>query len=505
MVLVKGEGQASDGANFKAASDTPRESLSRVSSRADSQYQPARSAPNKAREQTEKSPERISLSRAADSQATIHAPEPQRPPMLHVGPSHLPGYRPSRASSSDGLSSVVTTSTIRTPAVAPIDEIQRQAQAAPAVHNMSRSTFTQMRRKILDREFWMRDENAKACFSCGDAFTTFRRKHHCRTCGQIFDSKCTSIVSGKIFGQQSNLKVCKPCEGIIYGHDDDSSDYTDDGDQTSIYDNGDRAEYSDDDEADHVESDHTKIGTPTISIPMSRKVGSEKKRRSHVIEVGPQTLARPSSSRSLRSLGGRPRSSSHKRHPSKHQHMRHVKHDDRAPFHQYHDNSRSQPSLSAFHHDNIIDPDLAPFMSDEGSSEEDHASIFATLREDPAASANLDNERSGLGGLLAAMRKGKSRAGDRSVIGAGHARDADNISITSRNGNRPSRRRNLSVSSITHRASPRRSKSNTLLRPYTGYGASGPGTPQLLQQLHMRMVWYIPFIFAGCFWTITVI
>ncbi|KAI5380646.1 hypothetical protein J4E82_000603 [Alternaria postmessia] len=479
MVLVKGEGQASDGANFKAASDTPRESLSRVSSRADSQYQPTRSAPNKAREQTEKSPERISLSRAADSQATIHAPEPQRPPMLHVGPSHLPGYRPSRASSSDGLSSVVTTSTIRTPAVAPIDEIQRQAQAAPAVHNMSRSTFTQMRRKILDREFWMRDENAKACFSCGDAFTTFRRKHHCRTCGQIFDSKCTSIVSGKIFGQQSNLKVCKPCEGIIYGHDDDSSDYTDDGDQTSIYDNGDRAEYSDDDEADHVESDHTKIGTPTISIPMSRKVGSEKKRRSHVIEVGPQTLARPSSSRSLRSLGGRPRSSSHKRHPSKHQHMRHVKHDDRAPFHQYHDNSRSQPSLSAFHHDNIIDPDLAPFMSDEGSSEEDHASIFATLREDPAASANLDNERSGLGGLLAAMRKGKSRAGDSSVIGAGHARDADNISITSRNGNRPSRRRNLSVSSITHRASPRRSKSNTLLRPYTGYGASGPGTPQL--------------------------
>ncbi|KAI4713227.1 hypothetical protein J4E89_002206 [Alternaria sp. Ai002NY15] len=481
MVLVKGEGQAGDSATFKAGSDTPRESLSRVSSRADSQYQPTRSAPNKPREQPEKSPERIQLGRnnTASSQTTIHAPEPQRPPMLHVGPSHLPGYRPSRASSSDGLSSIITTSTIRTPAVAPIEEIQRQAQAAPAVHNMSRSTFTQMRRKILDREFWMRDENAKACFSCGDAFTTFRRKHHCRTCGQIFDSKCTSIVSGKIFGQQSNLKVCKPCEGIIYGHDDDSSDYTDDGDQASLYDNGDRTQYSDDDEADHVESDHTKIGTPTISIPMSRKVGSEKKRRSHVIELGPQTLTRPSSSRSLRSLGGRPRSSSHKRHPSKHQHMRNVKHDDRAPFHQFHDNSRSQPSLSAFHHDNIIDPDLAPFMSDEGSSEEDHASIFATLREDPAAGANLDHERGGLGGLLAAMRKGKSRAGDRSVIGAGHARDADNISITSRNGNRPSRRRNLSVSSITHRASPRRSKSNTLLRPYTGYGGSGPGTPQL--------------------------
>ncbi|EDU50333.1 phosphatidylinositol-4-phosphate 5-kinase fab1 (PtdIns(4)P-5-kinase) [Pyrenophora tritici-repentis Pt-1C-BFP] len=469
-------GQASTG-DSKTGSDTPRESLSRVSSRTDSQYQPNRSVPN--RELPENSAEGTQPNRVAVNQSTTHAPEPQRPPLVHVGPSHLPGFRPSRASSSDGLSSVVTASTIRMPTVPPIEEIQRQVQAAPAANTMSRSTFTQMRRKILDREFWMRDENAKACFNCGDAFTTFRRKHHCRTCGQIFDSKCTSIVSGKMFGQQSNLKVCKPCEGIIYGHDDDSSDYTDDGDQGSIYDPGDTAQYSDQEEADHVESDHTKIGTPTISIPMSRKIGNEKKRRPHVIEVGPQTLARPSSSRSLRSLGGRPRSSSHKRHPSKHQHMRNVKHDDRAPFHQYHDNSRSQPSLSAFHHDNIIDPDLAPFMSDDGSSEEEHPSIFATLKDDPTATANLESERGGLGGLLAAMRKGKSRPGDRSVFGTSHARDADNVSIASRNGNRPSRRRNLSVSSMTHRASPRRSKSNSLLRPYTGYGASGPGTPQL--------------------------
>jgi 1-phosphatidylinositol-3-phosphate 5-kinase len=480
MVLVEGEGPTNDGASFKGPSDTPRENLSRVSSRADSQYQTSRLASAQARDQPAKSTESTQPPRATPStQTPIHAPEPQRPPLLQFGPSHLPGYRPSRASSSDGLSSVITNSTIRTPTVPPIEEIQRQAQATPAVHNMSRSTFTQMRRKILDREFWMRDENAKACFNCGDAFTTFRRKHHCRTCGQIFDSKCTSIVSGKIFGQQSNLKVCKPCEGIIYGHDDDSSDYTDDGDQASIYEHEESVQYSGDEEADHVESDHTKIGTPTISIPMSRKIGNEKKRRSHVIELGPQTLARPSSSRSLRSMGGRPRSSSHKRHPSKHQHMRHVKHDDRAPFHQYHDNSRSQPGLSAFHHDNIIDPDLAPFMSDEGSSEEEHPSIFATLREDSASGTNLDSEKGGLGGLLAAMRKGKSRAGDKSAFGAGHARDADNISNTSRNANRPSRRRNLSIGSITHRPSPRRSKSNTLLRPYTGYGANGPGTPQL--------------------------
>ncbi|KAF1934005.1 uncharacterized protein M421DRAFT_97031 [Didymella exigua CBS 183.55] len=408
---------------------------------------------------------------AARARTPVKAPEPQRPPLLKIGPSHLPGFQNSRTSSSDGIGSVVTTSTMRTPTVAPIKEIQRQAHASPAVNSLPRSAFRQMGRKILDREFWMRDENAKDCFNCGDAFTTFRRKHHCRTCGQIFDSKCTSIVAGKLFAQPGNLRVCKPCENILYGHGDDSSDYTDD-DQASIYDHHQAGDFDDDDddEIDQPQSDHTKIGTPTISIPMSRKSGSEKKRRSHVIEVDAQTLARPSSSRSLRSLGGRPRSSSHKRHHSKHQHMRHVRHDDRAPFHHYlHENPRTQPSLPAFHHDNIIDPDLAPFMSDDGSSEDEHPSIFAALNADASAASGLEGDKSGFGGLLASLKKGKSRAGDK----GGPAKDGDN-------GARPTRRRNLSVSSITHRPSPRRAKSTNLLRPFTsGFGASQSGTPQL--------------------------
>ncbi|KAL6712336.1 Mitochondrial distribution and morphology protein 12 [Coniothyrium glycines] len=469
--------------SFRAQHDPQHESPSRVSSRADSQQLPSRSVTSKSREQLDKTSDAKQLLQDPDNARTpTVAPEPQRPPLLKVGPSHLPGFHPSRTSSSDGISSVVTTSTVRTPAVAPIEEIQWQTRQVPAVQNLPKSSFSQMRRKILDREFWMRDENAKVCFNCGDAFTTFRRKHHCRTCGQIFDSKCTSIVSGKVFGQAGNLKVCKPCESIIYGHEDDSSDFTDDGDQASIYDHGEKPTDPFDEASDQFESDHTKIGTPTISIPMSRKVGNEKKRRSHVIEVGSQTLTRPSSSRSLRSLSGRPRSSSHKRHHSKHQHMRNVRYDDRAPFHQFQDNSRSQPSLSAFHHDNIIDPDLAPFLSDEGSSEDEQASIFATLNADSASATNLEGEKGGLGGLLAAMRKGKTKAGEKSVAGGNYARDADNASLTSRNGSRPSRRRNLSVSSMTHRPSPRRSKSNSLLRPYTGFGGSNShtGTPQLL-------------------------
>ena len=41
------------------------------------------------------------------------------------------------------------------------------------------AVLPQVRTKVLSREYWMRDENAKDCFYCGDPFSTFRRKHHC--------------------------------------------------------------------------------------------------------------------------------------------------------------------------------------------------------------------------------------------------------------------------------------------------------------------------------------
>lgn len=480
LVVVDGGGFANDNAKFVFPLNPAHEGLSKVNSRTDSNYSAVPSATRNARDRSDNASDVTEVPRiTSNAETPVLAPAPQRPPLVQVGPSHLPGYRPSRASSSDGLSSIITSTTIRSPTVAPIDELKQVQQTSghTPTSNLPNNYLSQMRRKILDREFWMRDENAKDCFNCGDSFSTFRRKHHCRTCGQIFDSKCTSLVSGKVFGQSGNLRVCKPCEAIIYGNDDDSSVYTDEGDQASIYEQEKDLQAGD---FDPSESDHTKIGTPTISIPMSRKAGGEKKRRSAVIEVAQPMLARPSSSRSLRSLSGRPRSSSHKRHHSRHQHMRNVKYDDRAPFHQQDvDGARNRSNLPAFHHDNIIDPDLAPFMSDEDSSDEEPASIFATLRGDSPSYVHMDNERGGIGGLISAIRKGKSRAGDRSVVNGGHARDADNASITSRHANRHSRRRNLSVTSITHaRPSPKRSKSNSLLRSFAP-GLTSAGTSAL--------------------------
>ena len=44
---------------------------------------------------------------------------------------------------------------------------------------LSKGTAPQTKNRILSKDFWMKDENARDCFYCGDAFSTFRRKHHC--------------------------------------------------------------------------------------------------------------------------------------------------------------------------------------------------------------------------------------------------------------------------------------------------------------------------------------
>ena len=49
-------------------------------------------------------------------------------------------------------------------------------------HEKTKSVLTQIKSKVLNKEYWMKDENAKDCFGCGDSFSTFRRKHHCSMC-----------------------------------------------------------------------------------------------------------------------------------------------------------------------------------------------------------------------------------------------------------------------------------------------------------------------------------
>ena len=62
------------------------------------------------------------------------------------------------------------------------------------------------------RQYWMPDAVSNDCYDCGSTFTTFRRKHHCRICGQIFCSKCCGIfISGKYLKVSGSLRVCNKC------------------------------------------------------------------------------------------------------------------------------------------------------------------------------------------------------------------------------------------------------------------------------------------------------
>ncbi|PWY91220.1 hypothetical protein BO70DRAFT_329602 [Aspergillus heteromorphus CBS 117.55] len=388
--------------------------------------------------------------------------------------SRLPGYVASQASTTESASGP--------PGLAPLNTAVERVPSTDGrgwrPHVSGEGVMSQLRSKLLSKEFWMRDENAKDCFHCGEPFSTFRRKHHCRTCGQIFDSKCTLLIPGDRFGQPSTIRVCKPCEAMINGHDDDSSEFSD-SEQSPVVVNPRMSEFgsgfypripSEEDDTSSVVSQSIEhvMRTPTMAIPATRRAGEGHNRRSAVLEISPdRPLARPTSSRSLKSsLSGRPHSMGHKRHHSRQQYIRNFKpyHDDRAPFQRRNaEDAVHETRLPAFHKDNIIDPDLAQYLSDDASSGEEQPNLMSAVSEGSLSKSGGESERTTFSGLLAAMKKGRSAFGDRSIAGLNPlSRDADDGSVSSSravNLPRPSRRRNLSVASSVHqRHSPRASK-----------------------------------------------
>lgn len=71
----------------------------------------------------------------------------------------------------------------------------------------------------------MPDEDAKECYDCGSRFTAWRRKHHCRVCGQIFCSTCASnLISGDRLWSSGYIRVCNICFARLDTDDDAMSE-----------------------------------------------------------------------------------------------------------------------------------------------------------------------------------------------------------------------------------------------------------------------------------------
>lgn len=62
------------------------------------------------------------------------------------------------------------------------------------------------------KQYWLPDSVSRECYECEEKFTTFRRRHHCRVCGQIFCSRCcNSMIPGKVIGytgEAAEMVVC---------------------------------------------------------------------------------------------------------------------------------------------------------------------------------------------------------------------------------------------------------------------------------------------------------
>ncbi|KAF3480644.1 1-phosphatidylinositol-3-phosphate 5-kinase FAB1 [Arthroderma uncinatum] len=416
---------------------------------------------------------------AHSSKASISTSREKLPP--RVTQPHLPRFAFPGIASSESSQTASTAGNFSTKNDAKETEKTSQTNNYPFYPRWSQSeAHTGVKNKLLSKEFWMRDENAKDCFYCGEPFSTFRRKHHCRVCGQIFDAKCTTLISGASFGYSGSIRVCKPCDAVINApRDDDSSEFSADEARSPVVINTRAPEslgnnlspnFPGEEDAGSTVSqslDHV-LKPPTMAIPATRRTGDGNHRRSAILEIdSDRQLVRPTSSRSLKSGMSRSHSVPHKRHHSRTQYIRNFKpyHDDRAPFQRRFGEDVIGEKLPAFHRDNIIDPDLAQYLSDDASSEDDQPNLFSVVGDGTLSRSGGDSEKAAFNGFLAAVKKGRSRFGDKS--GLYPARDGEEGSVSSSravNLPRSTRRRNLSVASSIHqRISPRASKDNPSL------------------------------------------
>ncbi|KAK7465276.1 Mitochondrial distribution and morphology protein 12 [Stygiomarasmius scandens] len=109
----------------------------------------------------------------------------------------------------------------------PIQDDARSIKTAGSLHRSGSvsKVIRRIRGEGLSKDYWMDDENAKECYDCKSLFTTWRRKHHCRICGQIFCARCASnVIKGARFGQDGMVRVCNLCLEKLAKVDDDDDD-----------------------------------------------------------------------------------------------------------------------------------------------------------------------------------------------------------------------------------------------------------------------------------------
>ncbi|KAF1334156.1 Phosphatidylinositol 3-phosphate 5-kinase, partial [Globisporangium splendens] len=59
------------------------------------------------------------------------------------------------------------------------------------------------------KHFWMSDRSCKTCYECEQMFTFVRRRHHCRSCGQIFCAQCCARLPQSFGGPKVDESITR--------------------------------------------------------------------------------------------------------------------------------------------------------------------------------------------------------------------------------------------------------------------------------------------------------
>lgn len=62
---------------------------------------------------------------------------------------------------------------------------------------------------------WVKDDAAMSCMLCNNQFTTFRRRHHCRGCGNVVCAKCSSKKVPLSYDDNKLNRVCDKCFELL--------------------------------------------------------------------------------------------------------------------------------------------------------------------------------------------------------------------------------------------------------------------------------------------------
>ncbi|KAL3068009.1 hypothetical protein niasHT_037999 [Heterodera trifolii] len=106
-----------------------------------------------------------------------------------------------------------------------LTETDQNGLSRPSSNDLSDGPISLVRKRLIDykksefRRFWMPDSAGNECYECNEKFSTFRRRHHCRLCGQLFCKNCARCqVNGTELGCNGMLRLCTFCALQVDAH-----------------------------------------------------------------------------------------------------------------------------------------------------------------------------------------------------------------------------------------------------------------------------------------------